>query len=91
MEHPFLVLAAIAALGLLYVVFPVVLQTFMQYRKSRSLSCPEEGRMATVAIDARTAARSAAVGAPRLRVLNCSLWPQKCGCRQGCLAHALRA
>jgi hypothetical protein len=91
MEHPFLVLAAIAALGLMYVVFPVVLQTFLHYRKGRSLACPEEGRTATVIIDAKTAARTAAVGTPRLQVLNCSFWPQKCGCRQGCLAHALRA
>lgn len=87
MEHPFLVLGAIAALGLAYVVFPVVLQTFMQHRKGRSLTCPEEGKTATVNIDARTAARTAAIGTPRLQILNCSLWPQKCGCTQSCLAQ----
>lgn len=91
MEHPFLVVGAIAALGLAYVVFPVVMQTFLQYRKSRSLNCPEEGKAATVNIDAKTAARTAAVGVARLQVLNCSLWPEKCGCAQSCLMQTLRA
>jgi hypothetical protein len=89
MEHPFLVLGAIAALGLVYVVVPVVMQTFVQYRKGRNINCPEEGKAATVNIDARTAARTAAVGSPRLRVLNCSLWPDKCDCAQSCLAQTL--
>jgi hypothetical protein len=89
MEHPFLVLGAIAALGLGYVVFPVIMQTFFQYRKARTLNCPEEGKTAMVNIDARTAARTAAVGTARLHVLNCSLWPEKCGCAQSCLAQVL--
>jgi hypothetical protein len=88
MDHPFLVLAAIAALGLVYVVTPVVTQVFMQYRKTRNVTCPEEAKRAAVSIDARTAALTSAWGRPNLRVKNCSLWPQKSGCAQGCLVKS---
>lgn len=87
MEKPLLVLAAVYALGLVYVVFPVVLEAFRRYRKSRQVSCPEERKMATINLDAKAAARSAALGRNQLQILQCSLWPEKSECGRRCLAQ----
>jgi hypothetical protein len=89
MDHPFLVLASIFTLGLIYVVFPVATEAFMRYRKSRNLTCPEEAKTAVVSIDARDAALNAAIGNKRLHIKSCSLWPQKSHCAQGCLVQAM--
>jgi hypothetical protein len=87
MDKPLLVLAAIAALGLVYVVFPVVMDAFMRYRKIRRVTCPEEEKTALMNIDAKAAALAAAKGKTQLRVINCSLWPEKRDCAQHCLAQ----
>lgn len=88
MDKPLLVLAAIYALGLVYVVLPVVMEAWLRYRKSRQVTCPEEKIAAAINIDARAAAAAAAKGKTRLQILNCSLWPEKSGCGQRCLAQA---
>jgi hypothetical protein len=87
MTKPLLVLTAVFALGLLYVVFPVMLQTFLSYRKSRQVSCPEEKKMATIHLDAQAAAFAAARGKTKLQIRDCSLWPKEDGCARGCLAQ----
>jgi hypothetical protein len=87
MEKPLLVIAAVWALGLVYVVFPVMLAAFMRCRKSRRVACPEKQKIAVVNIDARAAAYAAAQGKTRLQIRGCSLWPEKDGCNQSCLAQ----
>jgi hypothetical protein len=87
MKQPLLLLAAIAALGLVYVIFPVVTDAFMNYRKRRNLTCPEEKKAASIQIDAKIAALTAAQGKLQLRVRDCSLWPEKRDCAQRCLAQ----
>ncbi len=87
MERPLLLLAAIAALGAVYVVLPVMLDAFWRYHKRRSLTCPEEEKTASVRIDAKAAAWGAARDKTQLRVRDCSLWPEKSGCAQRCLAQ----
>lgn len=87
MDKPLLVLAAIAALGLVYVVFPVVMDAFMRYRKSRRVSCPEAGKAADINIDARLAALQAGLGKTKLQVAHCSMWPERKGCGQNCLVQ----
>ncbi len=87
MERPLLVLAAIAALGLFYVVFPVILDAFMRYRRIHRVNCPEDEKTALVSIDAKAAALTAAQGKTQLRVINCSFWPARKGCAQGCMAQ----
>jgi hypothetical protein len=88
MDKPLLVLAAIYALGLVYVVLPVVMEAWLRYRKSRQVTCPEEKIAAAINIDARAAAVAAAKGKTRLQIRDCSLWPEKSGCGQHCLAQA---
>lgn len=87
MDHPFLLLAAIAALGLVYVIVPLVLETFTRFRKPRMVNCPEDGRLSTIQIDAKSAAMTAVTGHSKLLVKGCSLWPQRSGCAKNCLTH----
>jgi hypothetical protein len=88
MNAPLMTLAAIAAVGLLFVVMPVVTDVYLRFRARRTVGCPETGLAAEVQIDARRAAATAIPGPARLRVVACSLWPERAGCAQKCLAHA---
>jgi hypothetical protein len=47
----------------------------------------EEEKSDPINVDAKAAALAAAQGKTQLRVINCSLWPEKCGCSQRCLAQ----
>ena len=85
MNHPWIVLVAVLAVALLYVLMPLVADTFRRFRSPRMLSCPETGGTAVVGIDASRAAFSSAIGQPLLRVKNCSLWPERRRCDQHCL------
>ena len=86
MTHPWIVVAAVIAIAVLYVVLPVVAGAYRRFRRSRALRCPETGTQAEVGIDASRFALTSAIGRPLLSVKNCSLWPEKAGCRQDCLA-----
>lgn len=85
MNTPLITVAAIVVLASLYVLLPVVLHTFQRYRHKRVLQCPETKGMAEVDVDAERAAFSSAFGRPQLRVKDCSIWPKRRGCAQGCL------
>ena len=87
MNNPWVVLAAIAGLGLVYVLLPVITEAFLRFRLKRGLLCPEAGIDAEVGVDARRAAFGAAIGRSVLRVKNCSLWPDRSGCARSCLAR----
>jgi hypothetical protein len=87
MEKPLLMIAVIAGIGLVYVVLPVMLDAFMRFRKIRRVNCPEEKKTAIMNVNAKAAALAAAQGKTQLRVINCSLWPEKRDCAQRCLAQ----
>jgi hypothetical protein len=86
MSAPFITLLAIAGLAVGYVLLPIVADTYSRYRRRRALRCPETGLVADVQVDARHAAATAIPGPPELRVQDCSLWPDRRGCEQSCLA-----
>lgn len=88
MGSPAIVIVAIVAVGILFVLAPRALHIFARYRLAREVPCPETGRTAKVDIDASRAALTAAFGHPRLRVLWCTLWPGRWGCGQGCLTSS---
>ena len=90
MGHPWLLIAASAAIALLYVVLPVALSAYAWCRPARRVRCPEIGRDAAIAVDAGHAALTAAFTRPRLRVARCSRWPELAGCGQECLAAVER-
>jgi len=85
MNHPWIVAIAVVGIGVLYVLLPLIADTFRRYRCSRNLTCPETGGQADVGIDASRAAFTSAFGPPQLRAKNCSLWPEKEKCAQDCL------
>ncbi len=85
MTAPWILLAAIAALAVVYVLLPVIGAVFARFRAPRALACPEAGTRAEVAADAGWAAFTAAFTRPVLRIKRCSLWPGRSGCAQKCL------
>jgi hypothetical protein len=87
MSHPWLVIFALIALGVVYLLVPAIASVFFSYRRPLSLSCPETKTSATVGIAAWRAALTQFLGAPRLLVKRCSFWPGRSGCKQQCLAE----
>jgi hypothetical protein len=85
MSHPWMVVLAVLAVALLYVLMPLLADTFRRFRSPRLLRCPETGGKAEIGIDASHAALTSAFGQPLLRVKSCSLWPEKDRCKQDCL------
>jgi hypothetical protein len=88
MDYPVLVILGVLGIGALFVVLPVALTTLSEHREPRSVVCPETGGRASVQVDARGAVRGAIFGRSFLRAEGCSLWPEKSGCAQKCLAPA---
>ena len=71
-------LGAIAAIGISYVLLPVGLSVFADFRKPKEVVCPDNGEPAQVtAVDATYAAMTSAVGKNRLRLDGCSRWPDR--------------
>jgi hypothetical protein len=85
MSAPWIVIAAIVGVGMLYVLLPVAADTFHRFRGRRSLRCPTTGEEAEVEVDARRAALGSIVGRLLLRVKGCSLWPERQGCAEECV------
>ncbi len=85
MTHPWIVVIAVVGIGVLYVLLPLIADTFRRYRGIRVLRCPETGGHAEVGIDASRAAITSAFVRPQLRAKSCSLWPEKEKCAQDCL------
>ena len=85
MKTPLIVIAAVIAMAVLFVLLPLVVHTFQRYRKKKVVRCPQTNGLAEVDIDAPRAAFSALFGRPLLRVKNCTLWPKRKGCGDGCL------
>lgn len=85
MTTPLLLIFAIIAIGLLFVVFPVALDTFYRYRKRKIITCPETHGSAEVQLDTRRALFTSAFGKPLLAIKHCSLWPKKKGCDEACV------
>jgi hypothetical protein len=84
MTAPLMTFLAIVAVGLLYVIVPIVADTFFRFRHKRIVQCPEEGKPARVLFDATLAALTAVPGPPKLRVDRCSFWPDRADCAQRC-------
>jgi len=72
-------------LGFLYVWLRAGVPALLTYRGTRVVTCPENGSVAAVEVDARHAAATAFRRQPELRLAACSRWPEKAGCGQDCL------
>ena len=87
MGTPWMILAAIAALAVGYVVAPAMIDAFLRLRRPRTVRCPETGLLASVSIAAGRAALTSVPGPPTVEVATCSLWPERRGCEEKCVAH----
>jgi hypothetical protein len=77
----------IVSLGVLYVVLPVVADTYRRLRGMRTVTCPETNEPAAIELDAMRAALRSAVLSPDVQVRRCSHWPEREHCGQECLAQ----
>ncbi len=90
MSAPFAVVLAVV------VVFAAILLgrqalAWRKFRGDRVITCPDNREPAGVVVDARHAAASSLLGAPELRLSECSRWPEKAGCGQPCLGQIAAA
>lgn len=85
--NPMLLITGIVAFGLVFVVAPVVIDAYRQYRHRKVVTCPQTHGFAEVILDSGRAALGAAVGRPVIRVKSCSLWPKREGCDEKCVTE----
>jgi hypothetical protein len=85
METALMLMAAIIALGAVYVLLPLVIHTFQRFRRRKVVTCPETEELVEVTLKAKRAALASAFHKPLLRVKNCTLWPKKKGCEEECV------
>lgn len=79
--------AALVGLGVLFGFGRRLLGTWLRYRGTRIVVCPESREMVAVEVDAEHAALSASQGRPQLRLEDCTRWPERQGCGQECLGQ----
>jgi hypothetical protein len=77
------------SLAAIYAIFRFVqaVRVYMTFRGKRLVSCPENHRPAAVRVAAGKAALEAMVGNQQIRLSECSRWPERQDCPQGCLAQ----
>jgi hypothetical protein len=85
MNRVFLLITGITALGLYFVVAPVVTNTYRRYSGRKTVVCPESGQIAEVELKAMRAGLMSALAKQWVRVKWCSLWPRRKGCAQECV------
>jgi hypothetical protein len=89
MNTPVILVGAILTLGVIYVVLPVVVSTLVRYREARKVACPEMRGEARIEFDAPHAAWTSALGVPKLRIRECSFWPERKDCARDCLRQVV--
>jgi len=83
--NPLLLIAGILTIGAVFVVAPILIDVYRQYRYRKVITCPESHGLAEVSLNTGLAALGAAVGRPVIRVESCSLWPKREGCDEKCV------
>ena len=92
MNTALIILLAVAAVGILYVLLPIGMDAYFRLRGPRVVTCPDTQAPVEVALDAGFGALTALSGRPTLRVEHCARWQdaQYRSCAQGCL-HGIDA
>jgi len=85
MYTPLMTIAAIVAVGILFVLTPVAMDTYRRYRNRKVVICPENHNLAEVELKAGRAGLMSALGKSTLAVKWCSRWPRKKGCAEECV------
>jgi hypothetical protein len=85
MDRLFLLIGGLVALGIYFVIAPVVTNTYRRYRDRKTIICPDTGQIVEVELKAVRASLMSTLGKHSVRVKCCSLWPRKKGCAQECV------
>ena len=83
--NPWLILLALIVIALVFVVIPVGLAAYRQWRRPWRFTCPRAGMTAQIQVDAARASFAEVLGG-KPEIDRCTLWPELLGCQQGCLA-----
>jgi universal stress protein A len=83
--NPWLVLSAVLAIALLFVVAPIALAAFHEWRRPWRLTCPRAGVVAQIRVGPGHAALAELFGR-QPEIAGCSLWPRHHECHEECLA-----
>jgi hypothetical protein len=66
-------------------------QTYHTYCAGRAVNCPETHAPVSVRFNALRAAWSSLQGPPKLRLADCTRWPERADCGQECIPDAVQA
>lgn len=83
--NPTVLIPLLIAIALVFIVLPVVIGAYWDYRAPRIVRCPRMRAKATVTVDAWQAASAAIIGSPALSATACSLLAVRPTCRTECL------
>ncbi len=64
---------------------------FHTYREGRTVNCPETQAPVSVRFNALRAAWTGLAGPPKLRLADCTRWPERADCGQECIPDAVEA
>ena len=81
----FMMIAAIVALGAVYVLLPVAAHAYQSLLGPRMVTCPETLQRTSIELDAKRGALTSTFGEARLSVARCARWPEHRDCDQHCL------
>lgn len=84
------VLFLLAAYLILMMALFLGIEFYRRYHGSRAVICPENHRQVAVGLDAVHAAVTQLAGTPKLRLAECTRWPERADCGRECLPDALR-
>lgn len=83
-----ILIAGAVVLVVTYLALRPLVRTYLTYRGTRVITCPETGKAAAVEVDAAYAVASeTSFGSPMLQLSSCSRWPERKACGQECLAQ----
>jgi hypothetical protein len=85
MYTPLITISAIVAVGILFVLAPIAIETYRRYRNRKVVICPDNEKLADVELKAGWAGLMSAFGKSKLAVKWCSRWPGKKGCGEACV------
>jgi len=87
LENFLLIATLVLAAGVLMVGCIIGVRTYLRYRGKMLVTCPETGKPAAVKVDATHAVRESVLGHKRIRLEECSRWPERKNCGQECLSQ----
>jgi hypothetical protein len=84
MSRPFILVLAIVAVGVVYVLVPIATDLYRRFRGMIRVTCPETKETASVEVNLKRAVLTGLFGKPHVRLAGCSRWPEREGCAQDC-------